>query len=89
MNITYTYEAGGVRVWAESTQHVKVECGLFETMEAAKRLELDATLPGRLNGVWKPLHQFQINGWEGQRCRSCGAALLKGRCPVDRKDCGR
>ena len=23
------------------------------------------------------------------RCRSCGAYLVKGKCPVSRKDCGR
>jgi hypothetical protein len=31
------------------------------------------------------------NGWFilRRRCRSCGAALVRGRCPVDKKDCGR
>jgi rRNA maturation protein Nop10 len=24
-----------------------------------------------------------------RRCPSCGAYLIKGRCPVSRKDCGR
>ena len=24
-----------------------------------------------------------------QRCRSCGALLIKNQCPVDKKDCGR
>lgn len=24
-----------------------------------------------------------------QRCPSCGAAKVKGRCPVGKKDCGR
>jgi DNA-directed RNA polymerase subunit RPC12/RpoP len=23
------------------------------------------------------------------RCRSCGALLIKGKCPVEKKDCGR
>jgi len=58
MNITYTYEAGGVRAWAESTQHVQVECGLFATMEEAKQLEADPTLTSRMNGGWNPLHKF-------------------------------
>lgn len=27
--------------------------------------------------------------WQGIRCPYCGAFLIKGRCPVNKKDCGR
>jgi hypothetical protein len=31
------------------------------------------------------------NGWftVNQRCRSCGAVYVNGRCPVSKRDCGR
>lgn len=56
--LSYSYEAGGVRAWMTSTQGVKVPCGLYYSMEEAKTLERDSTLVSRMNGGWNPLHKF-------------------------------
>jgi len=34
----------------------------------------------------------ELPSWDSEpkkRCKSCGAFLIKGKCPVDKKDCGR
>jgi len=38
-----------------------------------------------------PSKDKEVTGktWKGIRCKYCGTNLVKGKCPVNKKDCGR
>ena len=51
--------------------------------------ELVKYLNGAYVGEYAPIGEKEMKTWEGIRCKYCGALLIKGKCPVTKKDCGR
>ena len=67
-----------------SLEEIKRLNALAVAAARKRRIAAEADRPNQNIGS-----KIKFKEWLGIRCKYCGTNLVRGKCPVNKKDCGR